>query len=224
MQAIEIGYILSLAAASATLLGWLVMRIKSNPSERLIAYIFLFVAAAMIAVSLFQLIPTALNSGLAKLSVLACLIVGFLLVVLISRLAALNGRRGATSSALLIAFALSLHNLPEGSAPIAATLVDLPTGITTAALMGLHNIPEGIAITASAILAGYGRLKSLLLTLIATLAEMLGATAIFLSDDLFINIQNAGALLSFVAGIMLAICVKELLPFSFKTLRPQGRK
>jgi hypothetical protein len=27
-----------------------------------------------------------------------------------------------------------------------------------------------------------------------------------------------------VAGIMLAICVKELLPFSFKTLRPQRRK
>jgi ZIP family zinc transporter len=90
--------------------------------------------------------------------------------------------------------------------------------------MALHNIPEGIAITASAILAGYGRLKSLLLTLTATLAEMLGATAVFLSDDLFTNIQNAGALLSFVAGIMLAICVKELLPFSFKTLRPQRRK
>ena len=223
MQAIEIGYILSLVAASATLLGWLAMRIKSNPSERLIAYIFVFVAAAMIAVSLFQLIPTALNSGLAKLSVLICLMVGFLLVVLISRLAALNGRRGATSSALLIAFALSLHNLPEGSAPIAATLVDLPTGITTAALMGLHNIPEGIAITASAILAGYGRLKSLLLTLTATAAEMLGATAIFLSDDQFVNIQNAGALLGFVAGIMLAICVKELLPYSYKTLRPSSR-
>ena len=224
MQSIEIGYILSLAAASATLLGWVVMRIKSNPSERLIAYIFLFVAAAMIAVSLFQLIPTALNSGLAKLSVLICLLVGFLLVLLISQLASLSGRKGSTSSALLIALALSLHNLPEGSAPIAATLVDLPTGITTAALMGLHNIPEGIAITASALLAGFSRLKSLLLTLTATLAEMLGATAIFLSDDLFTNIQNAGALLSFVAGIMLAICVKELLPFSFKTLRPSSRK
>ena len=224
MQSIEIGYILSLAAASATLLGWVVMRIKSNPSERLIAYIFIFVAAAMIAVSLFQLIPTALNSGLAKLSVLICLLVGFLLVLLISQLASLSGRKGSTSSALLIALALSLHNLPEGSAPIAATLVDLPTGITTAALMGLHNIPEGIAITASALLAGYGRLKSLLLTLTATLAEMLGATAVFLSDDLFTNIQNAGALLSFVAGIMLAICVKELLPCSFKTLRPSSRK
>ena len=224
MQSIEIGYILSLAAASATLLGWVVMRIKSNPSEKLIAYIFIFVAAAMIAVSLFQLIPTALNSGLAKLSVLICLLVGFLLVLSISRLAALSGRKGSTSSALLIALALSLHNLPEGSAPIAATLVDLPTGITTAALMGLHNIPEGIAITASALLAGFSRLKSLLLTLTATLAEMLGATAIYLSGSLFLDLKSTGALLSFVAGIMLAICVKELLPFSFKTLRPSSRK
>ena len=224
MQSIEIGYILSLAAASATLLGWVVMRIKSNPSERLIAYIFIFVAAAMIAVSLFQLIPTALNSGLVKLSVLICLLVGFLLVLLISRLAVLSGRKGSTSSALLIALALSLHNLPEGSAPIAATLVDLPTGITTAALMGLHNIPEGIAITASALLAGFSRLKSLLLTLTATLAEMLGATAIYLSGSLFLDLKSTGALLSFVAGIMLAICVKELLPFSIKTLRPSSRK
>ena len=88
----------------------------------------------------------------------------------------------------------------------------------------LPNIPEGIAITASALLAGFSRLKSLLLTLTATLAEMLGATAIYLSGSLFLDLKSTGALLSFVAGIMLAICVKELLPFSFKTLRPQGRK
>jgi len=224
MQSIEIGYILALAAASATLLGWVVMRIKSNPSERLIAYIFLLVAIAMILVDLIQLIPTAIDSGLAQSKVFVYLLAGFLLVLLISNLVSLKFGSGPSSSALVIALALSLHNLPEGSAPIAASLVDLPTGVTTALLMALHNIPEGIAITASALLAGYGRLKSLLLTLTATLAEMLGATAVFLSDDLFTNIQNAGALLSFVAGIMLAICVKELLPFSFKTLRPQRRK
>ena len=224
MQSIEIGYILALAAASATLLGWVVMRIKSNPSERLIAYVFLFVAIAMILVDLIQLIPTAVDSGLAQSKVFIYLIAGFSLVLLMSKLVSIKFGSGPSSSALVIALALSLHNFPEGSAPIAASLVDLPTGVTTALLMALHNIPEGIAITASAILAGYGRLKSLLLTLTATLAEMLGATAVFLSDDLFTNIQNAGALLSFVAGIMLAICVKELLPFSFKTLRPQGRK
>jgi ZIP family zinc transporter len=224
MQSIEIGYILALAAASATVLGWVVMRFKSNPSERLIAYIFLFVAIAMIFVDLVQLIPTALDSGLAQIQVLIYLIAGFSLILLISKLLSLKFGNGPSSSALVIAFALSLHNLPEGSAPIAASLVDLPTGVTTAVLMALHNIPEGIAITASAILAGYGRLKSLLLTLAATAAEMLGATAVFLSDDLFTNIQNAGALLSFVAGIMLAICVKELLPFSIKTLRPSSRK
>ena len=224
MQSIEIGYILALAAASATLLGWVVMRIKSNPSERLIAYVFLFVAIAMILVDLIQLIPTALDSGLAQSKVFIYLIAGFSLVILMSKLVSIKFGSGPSSSALVIALALSLHNLLEGSAPIAASLVDLPTGVTTALLMALHNIPEGIAITASAILAGYGRLKSLLLTLTATLAEMLGATAVFLSDDLFTNIQNAGALLSFVAGIMLAICVKELLPFSFKTLRPQPRK
>jgi len=224
MQSIEIGYILALAAASATVLGWVVMRFNSNPSERLIAYIFLFVAIAMIFVDLVQLIPTALDSGLAQIQVLIYLIAGFSLILLISKLLSLKFGNGPSSSALVIAFALSLHNLPEGSAPIAASLVDLPTGVTTAVLMALHNIPEGIAITASAILAGYSRLKSLLLTLAATAAEMLGATAVFLSDGLFENVQNAGALLSFVAGIMLAICVKELLPFSFKTLRPSSRK
>jgi ZIP family zinc transporter len=163
MQSIEIGYILALAAASATLLGWVVMRFKSNPSERLIAYIFLFVAIAMILVDLIQLIPTAIDSGLAQSKVFIYLLAGFLLVLLISKLVSLKFGSGPSSSALVIALALSLHNLPEGSAPIAASLVDLPTGVTTALLMALHNIPEGIAITASAILAGYGRLKYLLL-------------------------------------------------------------
>lgn len=223
MQAIEIGYILSLAAASATLLGWLVMRIKSNPSERLIAYVFLIVATAMISVDLIQLVPTAIQSGLGNILVITYLLAGFLLVLLISKLASIKMGNGPSSSALVIVLALSLHNLPEGSAPIAATLVDLPTGITTAALMGLHNIPEGIAITASALLAGFSRLKSLLLTLTATLAEMLGATAIYLSGSLFLDLKSAGALLSFVAGIMLAICVKELLPYSYKTLRSSSR-
>ena len=86
MQSIEIGYILALAAASATLLGWVVMRIKSNPSERLIAYVFLFVAIAMILVDLIQLIPTALDSGLAQSKVFIYLTAGFLLVLLMSKL------------------------------------------------------------------------------------------------------------------------------------------
>lgn len=223
MAPLTLGYLLSLIAASATLLGWLVMSIKSKPSQRLIAWVYLFVAGAMILVSLLQLIPTAFTAGLKRDQVFLFILTGFILVLVISALASIKGGRRAQSSALLIAIALALHNLPEGSAPIAATLVDLPTGVITALLMALHNIPEGIAITAAALLAGFSPAKSFLLTLTATLAEISGASFIFLNQSLFLDQKSTGALLSFVAGIMLGICIKELLPFSIKTL-VQGRR
>jgi ZIP family zinc transporter len=97
-------------------------------------------------------------------------------------------------------------------------LVDIQTGLTTSVVLALHNIPEGIAISATALLAGYGRKIALLLTLAATLAEALGAFAVYFSGSLLLSDRSIGLLLSGVAGIMIAICARELIPYSLKTL------
>ena len=191
---------------------------KKNPSERFIAITLLLVAGAMLTVSALQLIPSALESGLNLMQVLLVTCLGFALVVALSSVKFNKNASKVKNPALLITIALSLHNLPEGAAPIGATLVDIETGLTTSLVLALHNIPEGIAISATAILAGYSRKMALLLTLAATLAEALGAFAVYFSGSLLLAERSVGLLLSLVAGIMIAICAKELIPYSLKTL------
>lgn len=191
---------------------------KKNPSERFIAITLLLVAGAMLTVSALQLIPSALDSGLDVMQVLLVTCLGFALVVALSSVKFNKDASKVKNPALLITIALSLHNLPEGAAPIGATLVDIETGLTTSLVLALHNIPEGIAISATALLAGYSRKMALLLTLAATLAETLGAFAVYFSGSLLLADRSVGLLLSLVAGIMIAICAKELIPYSLKTL------
>ena len=187
--------------------------LKKNPSERFIAITLLLVAGAMLTVSALQLIPSALDSGLNIMQVLLTTSLGFALVVALSSVKFDKDASKVKNPALLITIALSLHNLPEGAAPIGATLVDIQTGLTTSLVLALHNIPEGIAISATALLAGYGRKMALLLTLAATLAEALGAFAVYFSGSLLLSDRSIGLLLSGVAGIMIAICAKELIPY-----------
>jgi ZIP family zinc transporter len=209
---------LALLSAGATLLGWILIALKKNPSDRFIAITLLLVAGAMLTVSALQLIPSALDSGLNIMQVLLTTGLGFTVVVLLSSVKFDKDASKVKNPALLITIALSLHNLPEGAAPIGATLVDIQTGLTTSLVLALHNIPEGIAISATALLAGYSRKMALLLTLAATLAEALGAFAVYMSGSLLLDDRSVGLLLSAVAGIMIAICAKELIPYSVKTL------
>ena len=199
-------------------MGWILIALKKNPSDRFIAITLLLVAGAMLTVSALQLIPSALDSGLNIMQVLLTTGLGFALVVALSSVKFDKDGSKIKNPALLITISLSLHNLPEGATPIGATLVDIQTGLTTSLVLALHNIPEGIAISATTLLAGYSRKTALLLTLAATLAEALGAFAVYLSGSLLLDDRSIGLLLSAVAGIMIAICAKELIPYSVNTL------
>ena len=214
---------MALLSAGATLLGWILIALKKNPSDRFIAITLLLVAGAMLIVSALQLIPSALDSGLNIMQVLLTTGLGFAVVVLLSSVKFDKDASKVKNPALLITIALSLHNLPEGAAPIGATLVDIQTGLTTSLVLALHNIPEGIAISATALLAGYSRKMALLLTLAATLAEALGAFTVYMSGSLLLDDRSVGLLLSAVAGIMIAICAKELIPYSVKTLHKKQK-
>ena len=182
------------------------------------AITLLLVAAAMLAVSVLQLIPSALDSGAGALQVFIATTLGFTLFIGLSLLKFGEKRAIGKNQALLITIAFSLHNFPEGAAPIGATLVDIQTGVTTSLMFALHNIPEGIAISATTLVAGYSRKMALALTSAAALAESLGALGVYFSESLLLEDRSVGILLGVVAGIMIAISTKELLPYCFKTL------
>ncbi|KAG7378830.1 Zinc transporter [Phytophthora pseudosyringae] len=88
---------------------------------------------------------------------------------------------------LLSALAIGIHNVPEGIATYAGSIQNSSVGFSLAFGIGLHNIPEGIAVAAR-----------------STLPR--GAAGVAL----------CGILYGLVCGIMVCICVKELLPTAFR--------
>jgi ZIP family zinc transporter len=110
---------------------------------------------------------------------------------------------------------LTLHNIPEGTASIAATGANLEAGIATGAAIAFQNIPEGLSIAALAMAASQSRLRVFLLVAVSVVAEILGAAIIWINQA-YLNSTISSHLLLAVAGMMLAISFLELLP--------QGRK
>jgi ZIP family zinc transporter len=218
MSTLRFGLILALFAAASTLIGWALIALRRQVSERFLAFTLLLVAGAMIAVSFAQILPTSMRAIGSALQPLLWFGIGILLIWILTRIDFTSDPQSKVAqSAFVIAFAIGLHNLPEGTATIASTLVDLETGITTAIAVALHNIPEGIAIATTSRLAGFGKAKTLLLTLLATFAEMVGAVAVFFFGE---GLSSAGSarLLAVVAGIMVTISARELIPFSARIL------
>ena len=215
MEPLLAGYFLAIAAAAATLLGMFAITFKENLSERILAFTLLLVAGAMIAVSLGQILPTSFKSNDSPLLVILWFFAGVFAVLLLARMEV--GGSAATRSLWITVIAITLHNLPEGATPIGATLIDLDTGITTAVVLALHNIPEGIAIASMARLAGVGRIGTALLVLVAALAEVAGASAVYFFGSEMSDATSA-ILLAIVAGIMMTISAKELIPYSARIL------
>lgn len=159
----QIGFLLSVFAALATMLGWLIVAIKKNLSNYLIAIALLFAATAMIVVSIFELIPTANTAGLDVATIILWLAIGAATVLLLRFGAEKLEMSGSKleNSAILVAAALTLHNFPEGSVAISTTIVDFQSGLISALAISLHNIPEGLAIAVTAVAAGMSAKKCL---------------------------------------------------------------
>ena len=114
---------------------------------------------------------------------------------------------------LIFALALTLHNLPEGMA------MGSIAGSDNAAMLALsvawHNIPEGMALTVLLCKGGFGKVKSVLLTVGVGAVTVLGAViGYFISEisPMFSGVctaLSAGALLYILFGDMLADAYRE---------------
>ncbi|OQR93975.1 Zinc (Zn2)-Iron (Fe2) Permease (ZIP) Family [Achlya hypogyna] len=122
---------------------------------------------------------------------------------------------------ILTAVALAIHNLPEGIATYTAAVNDLKVGATLAIGIALHNLPEGIAVATPVYFATNNRWKAFWWACASSLAEPLGAILAFfiLGDGL--NPSVEGAMFGLVAGMMVTLSIKELIPSAVKFC-PEG--
>jgi ZIP family zinc transporter len=120
--------------------------------------------------------------------------------------------------ALFTAFAIALHNFPEGLATFLAALENPKIGIAIAVAIALHNIPEGISVSVPLFYATGSRTKAFTYSFLSGLAEPVGAAIGYFGLRWItggeITSQVMGACFAGVAGIMVYISLDELLPTS----------
>lgn len=113
---------------------------------------------------------------------------------------------------LFAAFAVGIHNFPEGLATFLSALDDPNLGMAIAVAIAIHNIPEGIAVSIPIFYATLSRKKAFFYSAASGLAEPIGAVIGYLILMPYMTPSVMGILFGFVAGVMVYISLDELLP------------
>ena len=114
------------------------------------------------------------------------------------------------------AFAIAIHNFPEGLATFIGALEDPALGISIGIAIAIHNIPVGISVSIPIYYATGDKKKAFSYSFLSGLAEPLGAIVGYFVLKQFINDAMFGIVFALVAGIMVYISLDELLPTAEK--------
>ena len=132
-------------------------------------------------------------------------------------------RKAGTNTQLFIAgivmaFAIALHNVPEGMV-IGASYVGEHTtmvagsGFIMAIIIGLHNIPEGMAVSVPLISGGMKKWVAIIVTAVTGIPTIIGAIiGYYVGEFSQLGLTMA---LSFASGAMLYVVLGELLPEAY---------
>lgn len=221
-------FLMSAIAGAATSLGGLVVcclpQSRSVPAS-LLASTLSLAAGVMLAVSMLELVVPATSKGewwagiyflggcvaYSALASLARWIDQLQTNLIMAKVRERRNRR----LGILMALALTVHNLPEGLAVAVSATVSRRTGLVVTIAIALHNIPEGIVI-AVPLFAASSRSIAILTTIASGLSEPLGAILgillmrhVKLTNHVVDNVQAS------VAGIMTCVALLELLPEAY---------
>ena len=131
------------------------------------------------------------------------------------RLMSVGSSKGTKSNAIT-AFAVTVHNIPEGMAVgmvYAALLADISNGAVAGALslslgIAIQNIPEGAIVSLPVFTIGKSRMKAFLYGVASGVVEPLAAALSILFVSLFSPFMPY--FLSFAAGAMVYVIMSEL--------------
>lgn len=130
-----------------------------------------------------------------------------------------KSKKQLLKAGIIMLFAISFHNFPEGMAIGASGASNMNLGLIMAILIALHNIPEGISIALPLIIGGVKKRIVLVLTLIAGACTLLGGIFGLLIGGIspMVNALAIGT----AAGAMIYVTFGEIIPQSI--LMEKGR-
>ena len=190
-----------------------------------------FASGVMVAASVWSLLIPAMNmsEGMGKLAFIPAavgLLLGMAFLLLMDRVIPHlhlgsdepEGAHSSLSKSMMLIFAVTLHNFPEGMAVgvVFAGMLEGSVGITLAGAFALaigiaiQNFPEGAIISMPLKGTGISRGKAFLYGAASGIVEPLGALlTIWLASYIEPVLPY---LLAFAAGAMLYVVVEELIP------------
>ena len=227
-QRVLFAFLLTLLAGLATGVGSLLGLLSREFQPRLLSLALSFSAGVMMFVSFVEIFPKgrdamagALGSQLSYAMAALAFFAGMGVIALIdwlipSHRLVINGsgtdRARLLRTGLFSALAIGIHNFPEGLATFVGALANPRLGIGIAIAIAIHNIPEGLAISAPVYYATGKRRLAFLLSFGSGLAEPIGALVGYGLLRNMLNDTVMGAVFTSVAGIMVYICLDELIP------------
>lgn len=217
------GFILTTLAGLSTMIGTLLIFIKTKNKEKIIIKSLSFAAGVMITVSIIDLIPEGINYLHQTfkliptiLLILIFITIGIILSSTIDKYIPEKKEGELYKIGIISMLAIIMHNIPEGIATFLSTETNLKIGISLTIAIALHNIPEGISISIPIYYSTKSRGVALIYTLISALSEPFGALLAYFFLSKYINNTIMGFLMSLIAGIMIQISIYELIPTALK--------
>lgn len=211
-------FLISLLAGCSTLIGYMFIHLKMAKNYVLIGSLS-FASGVMFYISIFDLIPEGIKLICINYHILFSLIISLIFLIIGIFISYCLNRFISDSNSYLYRvgiismIGIIIHNIPEGIATYLTSSYNLRLGFILALSIALHNIPEGISISVPIYYSTGSKKKAFLYTFISGFSEFIGSiiASIFIHDVSFLFM---GSLYSIIAGIMIYISIKELLPVS----------
>lgn len=204
---------------ASTVIGALPALLGARKIDSLLPYGMGFSAGVMVTASYTSLLLPSIELG-GPLSASTGLLLGAILMHLLNKYIPhehlVKGVEGPerlvrrVRAAWLLAFAIIIHNIPEGAAVGATSVQSLRDGVILALAIGLQDIPEGLAVAAPLLSATKNIRLALGLAVLSGLVEPLaaaGAAGLALASSHILPYM-----LSFAAGAMLYVVGHEVIP------------
>jgi ZIP family zinc transporter len=113
---------------------------------------------------------------------------------------------------LMTALAISIHNFPEGLLCFVGYIADPAVGVSLAVAIGIHNIPEGLCVAIPVYYSTGSRCKAFAWGMLSGVSEILGGFLGWMVLANAVSPDTYGALFGIVGGMMVMICISELIP------------
>ncbi|RUM58256.1 MAG: ZIP family metal transporter [Persephonella sp.] len=225
-----LGFLGSLLAGLATVLGAFFVIFKQEISEKFRDISLGFSAGIMLSASFFSLLSPSieiLNELLtSKLLIALTVSFGFILGTVVFWIADIfisddyihkyltkNKESSINLKKLwLFTLAITIHNFPEGMSSALGFLTgNIGNGLAVATGIGIQNIPEGLAVALPLLIsAGYSKKFAIFITFLTGIVEPIGGLVGMLTFGFYNLILPIG--LSFAAGAMIFVISKEIIP------------